>query len=46
VSQPYIQDVDTAAIGEEEEAGLLEEMEASSKSGTHCSFHLEAVATL
>jgi len=46
VSQPYVHDVDTAAVGEEEEAGFLKEMEASLKAGSHCSGHLEAVATL
>ena len=46
VSQPFVQNVDTAANGEEEEARLLKEVEASSKSGRYCSYHLEAVATL
>ena len=46
VSQQYVQGVDTAAIGEEEEAGFLKEMEANSNPDSHCSGHLEAVVTL
>jgi len=46
VSQQYVQGVDTAAIGEEEEAGYLKEMEASLRSGSHCNGHIGAVATV
>ena len=46
VSQPYVQDVHTAAIGKEQEAGVLKEMEDSLNSGSHCNGCLKAVATL
>ena len=44
--QSHVQNVDTAAIGEEEEAGFLKEMGTSSKSESRCSGHLEAVTIL
>lgn len=40
VRKPFVQDIDTTATEEEEEAGFLKEMDAPSKSGSHCNYLL------